>query len=615
MKKLLTLLSILTVVALFTGCSFLPGLTPVNKNVNAPQVDLFNYDNVNYQADQVLVQVDSSVNLSKMMAAQDSQVLKSWSQIGWAAVKVPAGETALSFIKKLKAQPGVLMAEPNMEYQLNEVAAPTGEMYSQQWGFQNIHAEDAWQITTGSDKVIVAIVDTGVDMTNGEFEGKTFIDYWDATVGKKQMYDWNGHGTHVAGIAADDGRTGKIAGVAWDCPILPIRVENDEGHIYTTYLIDAMLWLADYMQNKPDYRAVANMSIGGRGYNFAFKDAIDYAIDAGVQLIVSAGNDSKRVPQYPSAYNGVIAVAASTPYDTKASFSTMGWWNSVAAPGVGIISTISTDVDPYGYASMQGTSMASPYVTGAAALLLSHYPTLTPLQIKNQLEQTARGTGFSEALGYGIIDTKAMLGDIKPMQYGSLDVQTTILSTEDTGWLGTGVVTVFNQDEQLVGFGTTGLNGNHIFHAMKPGTYTVNVSYYNMYKEAYDIQTSKEVTVTAEQTTDLNVTITVPTKVTRTIFRAAEALDGSVASKDITVTIENAGYYEFVTSKNTVLCDTIITLTDEEGNILAENDDNTDQYSRIGGNLEPGTYTITVADFNKKSVNCLFTVYSVSVTY
>ena len=141
---------------------------------------------------------------------------------------------------------------------------------------------------------------------------------------------------------------------------MPVRVMDSDYTIWTGYLTDAMLHLGDYAEAHPEKRIVANMSIGGRGYSFAFKDAIDYAAERGVLLVTSAGNDYMRVISYPGAYNGVVTVSHPRRGDEKADFSTMGWWNSVAAPGVNIYSTVTGG----GYESWQGTSMASPFVWG-----------------------------------------------------------------------------------------------------------------------------------------------------------------------------------------------------------------------------------------------------------
>lgn len=496
----------LVIVSLMTGC-----LSPSFVSKSPPKVtsarDMVDYTYLDYKQGEVLVKANFGVDLEETLAQEGSEILYQWPELGWVVATVPAGETETSLIQKLKAYPEVLLVEPNMLYTVPPVdpvdmdvrvlqASEEDDEHEidliKQWGLRDINAEAAWEITIGSPDVIVAIVDTGVETNHPEFADKVFVDAYDACVydPTNPEEDDHGHGTHVAGIAADDGRGGEIAGVAWDNPIMPIRVMDNNEDIYTQYLIEAMVYLGDYAEANPTKRIVANMSIGGRGYSFAFKDAIDYAAEQGVLLVTSAGNDSKRVLSYPSAYNGVVSVAASTPHGEKADFSTTGWWNSVAAPGVRIYSTVNFSE----YTEMQGTSMASPFVTGAAALLLSEHRDLTPIEMKNQLEQTARGNRFSDDLGYGIIDMEAMLGELRPMAYGGLRVQAGLGQVD----LGTGVITIYNQAGELIAYGSTGEDGAHNFTALLPGEYTVALTYYNASEEEYVVE-QKQATVTRSQ--------------------------------------------------------------------------------------------------------------------
>jgi len=482
MKKYSCLTVAVLLVSLLSGCALQPfGRGGGAKPSTSSARDYVNYAALDFRDGEVLIKANAGSSLEELLARMGSTILYEWPQIGWAAAAVPAGETAMSFAAKLKDCREVLLVEPNLSWEIPDpidddirlFSAPEAEEYDRQWGLRSINAPEAWAITTGSPDVIVAIIDTGVDAQHPEFAGKAFVEGFDATGEGTPTLDLHGHGTHVAGIAADDGRTGKIAGVAWDCPIMPVRVMDSGGRIWTSYLTEAMLFLGNYAAADPGKRIVANMSIGGRGYSFAFKDAIDYAAEQGVLLVTSAGNSYKRVISYPSAYNGVVSVAASTPWMDKADFSTTGWWNSVAAPGVNIYSTVTGG----GYEAWQGTSMAAPFVTGAAALLLSRYPELTPLEMKNQLEQTAQGMEFTEELGFGVIDAAAMLGELVPMMYGSLKVKTNLTADDDEGSYG--VIAVFSGDGVLVAYGTTGYDGSHTFHAMYPGNYTVTVAYFS----------------------------------------------------------------------------------------------------------------------------------------
>lgn len=600
MKRLIALLLVLLTVALAAGCgpSLQNQLTPLN-----PGTQNFNYDGLNCSQDTILVRAVSLEALEKAAIAIGTTVVdKEWfDRIGWATLAVPSQYTGkvTTLITLLRSQRGILLAEPDFTYQLppeteeRQVldAAPENPGYSLQWGFQNIHAESVWDITTGDPNVIVTVVDTGIDATRPEFAGK-IVDPKNATgVGADDdVADRDGHGTHVAGIAAADPNASNaiVAGVAWNCKIMPVRVMNDAKIIYTSYLINAMLYIGDYMKAHPGNRTAVNMSIGGRGYSFAFKDAIDYAAANNALLICSMGNDSKRVPQYPSAYNGVVAVAASTPFDAKASFSTTGWWASVAAPGVRILSTYDG-----GYAYLQGTSMATPFVTGAAALLLSVHPELTPLEVKNQLEQTARGTGFTEALGYGIIDLPALLGVVKSMQYGSLKVTTGLVTSEYLNQLG--VITIYDAAGRLVAYGTTGEDGSHMFHALKPGNYRVNVSHFRTWTENYK-QYSSTVSVAADTIKTLDVPVEKPTTINRTPINAVD-VDEATGIKEYTFTLTDRTFVEMRTSYYLADCDTMITLKDSAGDVLALNDDYSDMYSYLAGWLGAGTYTLVVEAF------------------
>lgn len=601
MKRIYALVLVLLALALGAGC----GNNLVNQVVqNDPTAYLFNYDGMSYSSTTVLIKVESSAALESVTKAKGLAILKDWTdRIGWALISVPQGKDISNFVKHLRSQQGVLLAEPNFRYEIDPLedgmatrAVANVDGYELQWGFKNIRAEEAWDITTGSPDVIVAVVDTGVDITRPEFADKIIAPRNCTGDGRPidDVVDQNSHGTHVAGIAAANPRNedAMIAGVAWDCSIMPVRVEDNGGSIFTSYLIEAMLYVGDYMSAHRHQRAVVNMSIGGRGYNFSFKDAIDYAAENGVLLVCSMGNDSKRVPQYSSGYNGVVPVAASTPYDTKASFSTMGWWCSVAAPGVQILSTV-----PGGYGYKQGTSMASPFVAGAAALLLSKpgNENLSALEIKNQLEQTAKGHGFNEALGYGVIDLVNLLGPIKPMVYGSLKVDTNIDPGIDVT-IPLGIITVYDRIGRVAAWGTTGMGGDHMFHALKPGTYRVNVSHFEPYFDKY-VQRTATVNVTVGQTQTAIINFEVPSSVTRDLVGQSDYLNVDGESTFL-FHADSSGYYEIFTSAlGGVTCDTYITLLNSSDTVLAENDDHGSMFSMIAMNLPAGDYKVIVRNF------------------
>jgi len=487
MKRIPVLSILLGIILVLSGCSVLMPFEIIDTDQpgsKIPELDDSYYEDLNYKDQYVLIRPKSMGKIDEILVELGSEEINRWDQIEWARVTVPEGKTVEEFLKTINEHEEIYFAEPVLEYELPwfeieedprigdpEPPRPldtNGEieaaLYFLLWGMQHINVEQVWaDLTTGNEDVIVAIVDTGVQTDHPEFAGINFLGHFDATTGGTDVTDYHGHGTHVAGTAVADGRGGFIAGVAWDTSVMPIKVMDDEGLIWTSYLIDAMVHMGDYAK---DHGAsiVANMSIGGRGYSLAFKDAIDYAAGEGVLLVTSAGNAYKRVLSYPSAYNGVLSVAAINARREKADFSTEGWWNSVAAPGVKILSTYPGD----GYAFMQGTSMASPHVAGAVGLLLSHLGPMDPVEIINRVQQTATGDEFTEEFGYGILDVYALLTDQVEPRYGKIFVQSDVAY---------GLVTVFDTDGNMVHFGATGIENTHIFHTVDPGEYEVTLSY------------------------------------------------------------------------------------------------------------------------------------------
>jgi len=420
----------------------------------------------------VLVKFVPNSDVKILLEEWETEVVKEWEQLGWTKIAVPKDFSSSNFLQEINNNSDVLKAEPNLAYELEgEVIHEENDYKDRLWGLENINAPEAWDITTGSEDVIVAIIDTGVDLSHPEWEGHEIVNPYNAT---DDFYpatiDLSGHGTHVAGIAVNDGETGKTSGVTWNSPLLPVRVLNYmTDQILVDYLIEAITFLGDFAAQNDQKRIVANMSIGGRGYSAALKDAIDYALENGVTLVTSAGNEHKQVIMFPAAYNGVISVAAVDGNNEKASFSSTGFWNNVAAPGKKIWSAVpSLPGSSMQYTYMQGTSMASPYVAGAVALLLSENPELTPLEIKNQIEQTAQGEGFSPDLGHGILDVEKMLDSKKPQKYGGLRVESDLKY---------GLITLFDKNGDLISFGSTGEEKKYIFHALSPGPYTVYLSH------------------------------------------------------------------------------------------------------------------------------------------
>jgi subtilisin family serine protease len=284
-----------------------------------------------------------------------------------------------------------------MDAPVHALGVPSGSdpYRSQQWDFTKIRVADAWQKSTGGG-VVVAVIDTGVDSTHPDLKGNVLQGY-DAIANRVAAgADGNGHGTHVAGtIAAVTGNGVGVSGVAPDVKILPVKVLSDSGSGTMSDTAEGIVWAAD------NGAQVINMSLGSSSKVAAVSNAIAYARSKGVTVVAAAGNErsSGSPTSYPGADAGLIAVAATDSADKFASYSNAGSYVDVAAPGSGNISTYKGS-----YASLNGTSMASPHVAAVAALLKGYKGSLTPDQIEAALEKSAVDlgtTGFDNDYGNG----------------------------------------------------------------------------------------------------------------------------------------------------------------------------------------------------------------------
>lgn len=329
-----------------------------------------------------------------------------------AVYSVPAGrENELA--SELRRTSGVKIAEP--DYRVFSQVTPNDPQYSSQWALPKINAPAAWDVTTGSASVIIAALDTGVDRTHPEFAGRLLTGY-DFVNNDADPTDDNGHGTHVAGIAAGAGNNGVgIAGVAWGATILPVKVLDSQGGGSTADVIKGIDFAIDQKAR------IINLSLGSPFPSASLQSAITRAMDAGILIVAAAGNcgaggdgcPSVNSPLYPAAFSGVLAVGATTQSDAKASFSTAGSYVAVTAPGSAILSTYKDG----GYRTISGTSMASPFVAGEAALLLSRDPSLSASDLKAAISAAVvdlGATGRDDLFGTGRIDLQKALAAVQP---------------------------------------------------------------------------------------------------------------------------------------------------------------------------------------------------------
>lgn len=330
---------------------------------------------------------------------------------------------------------------------------PNDPLLDRLWYLDQIHAPEAWEKTTGHDGVVVAVLDSGVDLGHPDIEGNLWLNE-DETPGNGLDDDGNGyaddvrgwdfvdrdadpnpedavpfdpsavsHGTLVAGIIGAVGNNAEgIAGINWDVRIMPLRILNRQG---TGGEEDAIRAINYALDNGAD---VINMSFTGYNISTPFSHAVKKAYDRGVVFVAAVGNDGdngranlNREPIFPACLKGaldddwVIGVAATTATDEKAGFSNWGrTCTDLAAPGVEIFGTSFYNPDNAFFDERytgfwQGTSTAAPMVSGSAALLLSRFPTLTPAQVKVILQLAVdpvktKGTAWFGELGPGRVN-------------------------------------------------------------------------------------------------------------------------------------------------------------------------------------------------------------------
>jgi thermitase len=275
---------------------------------------------------------------------------------------------------------------------------PNDNLYSRyQWNLPLIETVQGWQVNRGAKDVVVAVVDTGVDLKHPDLQGQLLPGY-NVISGSDSPQDDVGHGTHVSGvIAALVNNNLGVAGMTWYNKVLPVKVLDQTGAGSTYSVAQGIIWATDHGAK------VMNLSLGNYADSGFLHDAIKYAYDKDVALIAASGNDNTERPGYPAAYPEVFAVAATDSENKKAPFSNYGDYIDVAAPGVSIASTYPNNQ----YAALSGTSMASPHVTALAALIRSTNPMLKNTEVYEVMRQSAQDLGSpgrDKYFGFGLID-------------------------------------------------------------------------------------------------------------------------------------------------------------------------------------------------------------------
>ncbi|GIU35198.1 S8 family serine peptidase [Shewanella colwelliana] len=335
-----------------------------------------------------------------------------------ARLSLRAGSDIEQAIKVISRHPAVKYAEPN--YVIKAAGTPDDPDFVSLWGMNNtgqdggtadadIDAVEAWDVTTGDSSVVIGVIDTGVDYNHPDLQGNIWtnpneipangidddgngvvddIHGFSAVNNSGDPMDGNGHGTHVSGTIGAKGNNGVgVVGVNWDVTIVGCQFLDAGGSGSTEGAIACIDYMTDLKVNHNVDIKATNNSWGGGGFSQALKDSIESAGEAGILFFAAAGNDAvdnDANPHYPSSYDSdvVMSIASTDRNDNMSGFSQWGLTSvDMGAPGSAILSTTPGN----NYATYSGTSMATPHMTGAAALVWSINPDLSPVEMKQLL--------------------------------------------------------------------------------------------------------------------------------------------------------------------------------------------------------------------------------------
>lgn len=396
-----------------------------------------------------------------------AQVAETYSEIAAASGKNIVymkgnGKSTKELLAALNGVPGVLGASAN--FASKTLRTPNDPRYSELWGMNTINAPDAWDITTGSRQVFVGIIDTGIDYNHPDLAGNIGRDMdnnigRDTVAGNNDPMDTDEHGSHVAGTIGAVGNNGTgVAGVNWEVGIIGVQVFSPGGVAYDNHVIAGLNYLLGQKQRGLNIRAV-NMSIGGWRSPIAnpstdpYGSAIKALSDAGIIVVIAAGNEYQNIDNpggpgsdpsdptydyrgqlpYPACFQfaNTITVASITSGLARSDFSNYSPnYVQLAAPGSSILSTTPGNA----YKNFNGTSMATPHVTGAAALIAAAHPTESAAQIKarilNNISPNANLNGLVARNGH--LNLNAAIRGVGPTPTPDPDVRVTGVTVTPT---------------------------------------------------------------------------------------------------------------------------------------------------------------------------------------
>jgi subtilisin family serine protease len=356
-----------------------------------------------YRPGQILVKFRPQTphgDRAQTLAAHELPVLEDLPDLQVLRVAAPQGQEQ-ALVDVLNRDPRVEYAE--LDYMVHATIIPDDTSFGLQWSLPKINAPAAWDDTTGSPYVTIAIIDTGVDLNHPDLNDK-IVPGWDFINDDAIAQDDHGHGTHVAGIAAAETNNDQgVAGVSWGARIMPIKVLDEHGDGLYSDVARGVRYGCNHGAQ------IINLSLGGSNSSSVLKEALEYAQENGCFIVAAAGNSGQNRVDCPARYPEAMAVAATDDSDQHAYFSDYGPEIEIAAPGVDIYSTLWAYPNNHTYGYKLGTSMSTPQVAGVAALLWSACPQLTSAEIRSVIQDTAKdlgATGWDPKYGYGRIDAR-----------------------------------------------------------------------------------------------------------------------------------------------------------------------------------------------------------------
>ena len=375
-------------------------------------------NNVNTESqaeNEMIIHLNSGLSKSEAIAKVEEmgyRALDFMPELDAILVEIPDNGARVSAMSSAESSSDIRSSQPNHIFTTQDYVIPNDDNFSRQWAASAIKLPQAWRQTTGSDRVRVAVLDTGIDYNHPELAD--FIDKdssYNFIDNNSDAMDYNNHGTHVAGIISAKGDNGNgTAGVMWESELMAVKVLGDDGNGSEWSLAQGILYAAGLLDNQPRQTAdIINLSLGMSDPNHVPKTlerAIERAAAEGIIIVAASGNNGSRGVIYPAAFPDVIAVGAleenGSDMPEVTSYSNYGPEIDVTAPGSLIYSTIADN--KFGY--MSGTSMATPHVSGLAGLMLSEG--IRARDVRSLLQDTAIKLGnddFSESYGYGMINS------------------------------------------------------------------------------------------------------------------------------------------------------------------------------------------------------------------